>query len=249
MGFAKKRGFVAGEPQTIKANMNDGQFQLLGGTAIGKTIKASILKVGVYGSAILFPHEGKEGRAYKWLHIFYRDLETNDICATLYKTYSEGQWRKLEQEIAKYAAAQQEELDYTDFVITMQIHKHKEPNSSWVTKFTFCEDEKGNPTPYMEDGEAIEGAKPQRLDAGEYQKSLKFFEENGFKLFDLRIGSELIKNNYSKELNLKYEGLSTIEKKKAELAALASMSEGILTMEEIKEYLQIQGSEKLTLEA
>lgn len=247
MGFAPKRGFTIGQPETIKANMKDGFFQLLCGTNVGKQMKVAVIKIGYYKGVCLFPHNEDDKKKNDWAHILYQDIETGDVCSTLVKTYSEGELKKYLLGLKKFAATSGEDIDYTDVVTTMTIVEHDEKNSDYKVEFTFG-NVGDNPSAYMsKKGAVIDGFEIDRLDEETFSRSKELFEGGG--VYDIRIGKELAISNLADEQVAKYNAAPAMEQGKFALAMIATMGEGILTVQEAKALAAKAGEQVAFLEA
>lgn len=213
MGFLeKKSGFTPGAPLTVKANMSDGEFQLLGKVSIGKKITIGLLKEVDLPSTCLFPEDPKRDKPlYDWKNIFYFNLETNEVCSTLIKTYSHGQFEKLKREIMVYNNKNKTEFDASDFAIDMVVENEKRARSDYETRFYFCREKNGNPVRYLnEDGSVNDKAIPNKLEEDVFCRNKEFYLKHKNDLYDGRLGKEIFEMNYGDEALSKVQKMPPI---------------------------------------
>lgn len=214
MGFLAKSGFQTGSPLTIKGNMQEGQFQLLGGKKVGKSISIAMLKVVDLPNVCLFPDKDNLDKKnfYDWRNLMYRNLETGEICSTLIKTFSMGRYDTLIREIALYAKTAGEDLDASDFSIEMVIEDIKVDKSKHQIGFYFCKNKKGENVNYLnEDGQVNKEAIAQKLSGDQYNESAEFHAAHNEDLYDGRLGEEIVANNYPAEAIEKLKLMSSID--------------------------------------
>ena len=214
MGFKEKSNsakenfgiqYSVGEPTTIKANMKDGLFQHLSSEIGQKSLKIALLKDVSLKELILYPHNEDNDKDRNWRHLFYVNLETNEISATLIKTYNLAEFDRLNRELSVASKALSREIDYTDIEIDATIEsKVFSGEKRFIIKFYFCKSKaSGKNCDFLnDDGSVNQDAEVQFLSKEQFKAHEKFFKKQQENLFDYRLSEEIAKRNFleSKEM-------------------------------------------------
>lgn len=214
MGFAKKQeqlgtaygfNYKKGNPRSIIFDAKDGEFRKLSSRKTNPfhEMTVHILKAVELDNVMLFPskEENATNKPYQWMNLLYVDLETANICSTLFKTYTHQCWSDLLDEIATISMEENENYDITDFIVKMKLEKEpfkgKDRN---VIKFYIATDDDGDDCSIFDDkGKRRKNAKISFVDKEQYEKAEKFYIEQSDMLYDSRIIREYAEQNHVKE--------------------------------------------------
>lgn len=197
--------FTIGEPTTVKADMKDGFFKHLSSEIGVKQMKIALLKDVSLKELVLYPHDEKDTKEKNWRQIFYVDLETNEVCASLIKTYNLAEFDMLERQLKAVARNEGKDIDYTDVEINATIEQHSfSGEKRFIVRFYFCKDKKtGDPCLYLnDDGSVNQNAEVQFLEIENFKTHQKFFKKHQENLFDYRLSEEIVKRNFKGAANL-----------------------------------------------
>lgn len=197
--------YPIGETKTIKANMKDAEFQMLGGGCLGGEIEVHLLKNVPIRKAVLYPsnEDGKEPAINDWQHLFY--VKDSQLCSTLIKTYSLNQWNIFLDDINHAKRNEGVEIDYTSVYTTLVAVKTKEKNAhgSFINRveFFFCKDAKGKPCRYWdaENNCKNEDAVIQAISEKDFNNMSAFASAHFGSIYDARTIEEYISKNIPAE--------------------------------------------------
>lgn len=197
--------YPIGETKTIKANMKDAEFQMLGGGSLGGEIEVHLLKNVPLKKAVLYPsnEDGKEPSINDWQHLFY--TKDNQLCSTLIKTYSLNQWNIYLDDLSQAKRNEGVEIDYTSVYTTLVAAKTKEKNAHGSNinrvEFYFCKDAKGKPCRYWdtENNCKNEDAVIQAITEEDFNNMSAFVSEHFGSIYDARTIEEYINKNIPAE--------------------------------------------------
>lgn len=198
--------YVEGAPNTIKSDSKAGQFKLLGEKFGAEQMTVHFLKdVSLGRELILYPFQDNM-KKNKFRQVFFIDCETDEVCATLLKSYNEGGFNRLKAEIKHYNKVEKQACDISDFEITMTFKDISEitDNGMYAIDFTFCKDNDGDPCRYVvgtQKGiEVNKKANVQELTDELFARNLDFYNkfEQGDGIYDARLMDEVFKHNFDK---------------------------------------------------